>query len=713
MARRGIGHSAVGLALATLLLPEAALAQMRPTLSFYGVPGMVDMPAATMQADGALSVTSARFGGLGRSALTFQATPEIAATLRYSTVRNWNEALCPPDCTGINAENPLYDSALDLRVLLAREGAYLPALTLGLQDVTGTGLQTGEYLVATKTLLPNLRVSAGLGWGRLGSYGSIGAPLGPRPVANGPGADGLDLHADQWFRGEVAPFAGVEWQFAPNWGVKAEYSSDAYAEEAGLRGTFDHRSPFNFGVEYQRGEMMRFGAYSLYGAELGLAVQIMLNPAQRPTGGIGGTGPAPVKPRPVFAEAPELYAETWVSEPGVTALITGTLTDHLKRSNIVVEALALGPTTVQVRYRNLAYDAEAQAVGRVARAMTYTMPASVTTFEIVPMVNGIAAAKVTLRRSDVEALEFAPDAALALQSRAGIGDAGPAPASLTFNPDLYPKFSWALAPFARVRLFSNDVDFMADAGLRLSAKAEVVPGLVVSGAVTKIIGGTIRDTGPTPALGLPPVRSDLNAYDVNGDPALESLQAAWYGRLGTDLYGRLSVGYLERMFGGVSAEVLWKPQGRWACGVEASHVMQRDADQGLGFGDYDYAVTTAHVSTYLELGQGYHAQLDIGRYLAGDVGATLSMDRWFENGWKVGAFATLTDAGTGAMDQGIRLEVPLSWVTGRPSRRVTPLTLRSIGRNEGARLEVQGRLYETLAPAQAEGLGDQWGRFWK
>ena len=713
MVRRGSGQFLVGLALAAALPPGTAVAQMRPTLNFYGVPGIVDMPSATMQADGALSVTSTRFAGIGRTALTFQVLPQLAATLRYSTIRNWNDAVCPPECTGINADDTLYDRALDLRLLLAREGAFLPAVTLGLQDVTGTGLQSGEYLVATKTILPNLRLSAGLGWGRFGTEGSIGAPFGPRPPNGGPGADGFDLHADQWFRGDVAPFAGAEWQFAPDWGVKAEYSSDNYAEEAGLRGGFERRSPFNFGIEYQRGDMLRFGAYSLYGSEIGLSMQIMLNPGQRPTGGIGGTGPEPVKPRPVFADQPELYADTWVTEPGVDSLITETLTSHLKRSNIVVEALALGPTTVQVRFRNLAYDAEAQAVGRVARAMTQTMPASVTTFEIVPVVGGIPATKVTLRRSDVEALEFAPDGAAALRVRAGIGDAGPKPERLTFNPDLYPKFSWAVSPFARVRLFSGEVDFMADAGLRLSARAEVLPGLVFSGAVTKIVAGTIRDIGAAPSSVLPPVRSDLNLYDVDGDPALENLQAAWYGRLGTDLYGRVTVGYLERMFGGLSAEVLWRPQGRWAFGAETSYVMQRDADQGLGFGGYDYAVTTAHLSTYLELGRGYHAQIDVGRYLAGDVGATVSLDRWFENGWKVGGFATLTDAGTGAFDQGIRLEVPVSWITGRPSRKVTPLTLRSQGRNEGARLDVQGRLYETLSPAQTEGLDGQWGRFWK
>ena len=36
-------------------------------------------------------------------------------------------------------------------------------------------------------------------------------------------------------------------------------------------------------------------------------------------------------------------------------------------------------------------------------------------------------------------------------------------------------------------------------------------------------------------------------------------------------------------------------------------------------------------------------KVDAGRYLAGDWGATFALDREFDNGWKVGAYFTLTD----------------------------------------------------------------------
>ncbi|WP_197470914.1 YjbH domain-containing protein, partial [Sulfitobacter sp. HI0054] len=75
------------------------------------------------------------------------------------------------------------DRSFDLRYLLKKEDAFWPAITVGLQDFAGTGIYAGEYVVATKTfdntLLPGrVKVTGGLGWGRLGSHGSIGAPFG-------------------------------------------------------------------------------------------------------------------------------------------------------------------------------------------------------------------------------------------------------------------------------------------------------------------------------------------------------------------------------------------------------------------------------------------------------------------------------------------------------------------------------------------------------
>jgi hypothetical protein len=129
-------------------------------------------------------------------------------------------------------------------------------------------------------------------------------------------------------------------------------------------------------------------------------------------------------------------------------------------------------------------------------------------------------------------------------------------------------------------------------------------------------------------------------------------------------------------------------------------------------------VTTGHLSAYYDMGQGYQAQLDLGRYLAGDWGGTLTLERRFENGWAVSAFATLTDVpfdefGEGSFDKGIRLTIPVGWVSGQATRDASSLTIRPVLRDGGARLDVDGRLYETLRPASGAELSDGWGRFWR
>ncbi|MGB0903412.1 MAG: YjbH domain-containing protein, partial [Mangrovicoccus sp.] len=195
------------------------------------------------------------------------------------------------------------------------------------------------------------------------------------------------------------------------------------------------------------------------------------------------------------------------------------------------------------------------------------------------------------------------------------------------------------------------------------------------------------------------------------------LTGAYYTQPGRDLYGRLTVGYLETMYGGISSELLWAPSdSRLAFGGELNYVEQRDFDGGLGF--QDYSIWTGHASAYYRVTDDFFVQLDAGRYLAGDYGGTVTIERVFTNGWRVGAFATFTDVsaedfGEGSFDKGLTMTVPLGWLFGKSSSVIQPLTLRPITRDGGARLRVDGRLYETIEPSQNHRLEQQWGRFWR
>jgi opacity protein-like surface antigen len=577
-----------------------------------------------------------------------------------------------------------------------------------LQDLTGQGLYSSEYVAATKTFGDKVKVTAGLGWGRLGTDGGIGSPFGSRPAVDPTGVPNVD----QWFRGEAAPFAGVEYKINDNWTLKGEYSSDAYVLEDSERGLIERDSPFNFGVEYQRSPYMRFGAYSLYGSEFALAFHIILDPKSRATGGIVGRAPVPVKARPARSADPEAYDAGWVTQPDAGPILRQNLAKRLAADGIAVEDLAYTADTVQVRIRNGRIDAGSQAIGRTARALSHVMPASVEVFEIVPVVNGIGASKVTIRRSDLEALEYTADNASLLRERVTVTDAGPAPAWSLGDEELYPKFRWSLRPVVRL---SEPME--GDIGLRLSGTYDMAPGWVLSGSIYKELASN-RDMSTSTST-LPHVRTDGSRYTEFGDPALEKLTLAWFARPAESLYSRVSVGYLERMHAGVSGELLWKPvDSQLALGAEVNYTRQRDTDGGLGFGEYDYDIVTGHVSAYYDFGNGYLGQLDVGRYLAGDVGATVSVDRVFANGWRVGAFATVTDVsaeefGEGGFDKGVRITIPFNWALGTETRRGLDLNFRPNGGDGGARVNVDDRLYQSIREYHTDGLDPDWGRVWR
>ncbi|MCF7702176.1 YjbH domain-containing protein [Loktanella sp. M215] len=119
----------------------------------------------------------------------------------------------------------------------------------------------------------------------------------------------------------------------------------------------------------------------------------------------------------------------------------------------------------------------------------------------------------------------------------------------------------------------------------------------------------------------------------------------------------------------------------------------------LGTGVYNTETVTGHASAYYDFDGGFLAQFDVGRYLAGDNGATLTLTRDFNNGFQVGAFATLTDVsfddfGEGAFDKGIFINLPVSWLSGKPSRGDRSLVLQPI-----------------LRDSDAQAVNDSWGRF--
>lgn len=685
-----------------------------PSLNFYGLPGMVDMPSGEMLPEGQFTTAFGYFAGQRRFTLAFQPTEWMTASFRYSGI---------PPLSGFSST--LYDRSFDVRLRLFKERGLWPEVTVGLQDLAGTGISSGEFIAATKkfgtapfgasSLPGRLKITAGLGWGRLGSYNSLGS-TGSRPVGTR-GLGGQPSY-DRWFRGPFAAFGGIEWQPNDRWGVKLEYSSDGYVRETqDPAGTpvFQRKSPINFGIEYQATRSTRLGAYYLYGSEIGLTAQIQLSPYV-PKLPLRSPAPYTVVPRPSRASNPAAWTTEWANSAGSAPALRDRLAPILQKEGLVLEALTVSAETAELRFRNRRYDSQAQAIGRAARAMTQAMPSSVEIFKLVPMSRGIPLSMVTIHRTDLETLQFDNYAADTMLVETRFSDAGPLPENAVLADSLYPDFSWSLGPYFSPAYFDPVQPIRLDVGVDLRGTYKPSPGWVIAGTLRQRIAGNIAGGRVSPSE-LPPVRTDQSLY-AQYSTTLQNLYVARYWRPGREVFARVSAGYFEYGYGGLSTELLWKPvNNQLALGVEANYALKRDFNQGFGF--QDYRVATGHASAYYTFDNGFHAQVDVGRYLAGDVGATFAIDRVFNNGWVVGGFFTKTNVsaeefGEGSFDKGIRFRIPLNWMLGnKPSKRAIGTTIRPIQRDGGARMHVPGRLYGQVRGAHRKALSDQWPRFWE
>lgn len=690
------------------LLLHPASAETVPGLSLYGVPGHVEMPSAEVLPDGTFAFSvNAHDGGVARGNLVFQITPRLTGTFRYSYMDGYSDE-------GWS----LYDRSFDLRYQIMAEdpAGWRPAVAVGLQDFGGTGVFGAEYVVASKRLAEGkVLASAGLGWGRFGSYGGFRNPLAlfSDRFEDRPAGGGLDdtgkVKFDRFFRGDAAVFFAIDWQVSDRLSLSVEYSSDAMTTEVERLG-FEHRMPVNLGLAYRTGHGGVIEAALLSGSALALSYSVTLDPAKPPAP--SGHEPGPPLVSPGSAET----LASWGPLPDETR--RARVAQALKEQGITLEGMRIDGDTAVVAVSNTAWPATPQAWGRSFRVLSREMPAGVTTFRLRSHVRDLPVTELTLTRDDLEELEHAPDGAwqawVRSQSRDAHGAPGGAPDPRMNRDEL---FSWRLTPYAVPSLFDPDSPLRLDVGAQLSGEWTPVRGLYLSGAIRQKVFGNVGDATRESDSILPHVRSDATLYYRNDGPTIPWLTAEYFGRPGEDLYSRVSLGLLETMYGGVSGELLWAPSDRrYALGLELNYVKQRDFDGGFGFQDYD--ILTGHASGYLDLGRGFGGQIDVGRYLAGDWGATFSMTRRFGNGVEVGAFFTLTDVsfddfGEGAFDKGIVLSMPLTWITGQPSQLRGGTVIRPIQRDGGARLSVRNRLYELTRDERDAARGERWGRFWR
>jgi hypothetical protein len=687
----------VAMGVAGLCLAGSAKSEV-PALSTYGTPGLVELPTAEVFDDGTLSFGIAYSGITLRNTATFQVFPRIQGSFRYSIT---DEFFMSDPLAG---SGDLYDRSFDIQILVSKESDGFPAVAIGLRDFLGTGILSSEYVVATKTMTEGLAISGGLGWGRLAGRNSFDNPLSFLGLESedrdtGFTGTGGQVEAARWFQGRAAFFGGVNWNVADNISVQLEYSPDIYLQETRFGG-LAIKSPFNAALEFRYNDNLSGKLYLIGGENFGVQFNYALDSKARNIPGGREPAPASIVPRSSLAAA------SWNLDGPTT--VNDMLRDRLMAEGLRLSSAEISVSAATVIVQNNRWDVEAQAAGRAARVMANTLPPEIEEFTIVFQKRGLPISAVTTARSDLEDLQYDYDATWRSLARAEIEDASSAVQD-------QPKLEYRFGPYTALSFFDPQSPIRADFGAQLDVSYQAVPGLTFDGRFRYPFAGNLGDTVRESDSVIERVRSESFLFAQESELEINRLTAEYLWRPAPDTFARVTTGYLENQYGGVSTEVLWSPiRSRFALGAEVNYARQREFDMLLGFQDYD--VVTGHASAYYDLGNGFHTQVDLGRYLAGDWGGTLTVNREFNNGVKVGGYFTLTDVpfgdfGEGSFDKGLRIEIPFSFITGQPSRRVFGQTIQPILRDGGARLNVQNRLYPLVRDYRGPELSDGWGRY--
>ena len=368
----------------------------------------------------------------------------------------------------------------------------------------------------------------------------------------------------------------------------------------------------------------------MYGDTVGVNVVLSGNPLKPPVPQNIGQGPLPVNPRPANAN----MSTDWADNPSARAQLIEAIGDALDDEELTLEEIKLTGSSVEVFIVNRQINQAPKAIGRATRILAIGMPYSVETFRITPVENGLATTTVTIDRSEYEEQINRPDAGQQSWETVGIKGGLPVLAGGdVWRRDVYPLVNWAILPLPSFQFFGGNEGFKPQLSAELRGNVRVNRGLSFSAQVRQPFLGVFEedtdDVGKPRAL--PPVRRQSGFYYAGWNPKLIRLTGDYLFKLNRDTYARASIGQLERAFGGVSTEVLWKPvEQNWGIGAELNWVAQRDYDTPFGFGHYDYNVVMGNASLYWDTGwYGLEAQLDAGRYLAGDWGATMTIQRIF------------------------------------------------------------------------------------
>ena len=683
---------------------------LRPSQMDFGGVGLMQMPTARMSKEGEFNFSFTNSNEYTFYNVSLQVLPWLETTIRYTTVSD-----IPYDPSFPEVDNEKTDKGIDLKVRLLEESKFIPELSVGMRDFAGTGLFDGEFIVATKrysnTKLGTFDFTLGLGWGYLGTRDNISSPTckisdnfctRPDDFVSTGGTSNID----RLFKGPTALFGGIEYQTLHEpLRFKVEYDSNNYSEdfpvvEAGVDMT--PHTPWNFGVLYRLGHMADLRLSYERGDTLVAGVSLYTN----------------------FNEMPSFWRDTPTPEVNddqpdqLSDVDWERVTKELdKVAGYQNAQLYVSENTVSVVGEQKKYRDRNEAHEKAAAVLYNEMPDNIDTFTINERSRGLLGDQTVISKDKYR--DFAqvnyinPNIEDATSTSSNKPQGKPA-------YDGFERFDWGFAPKLAQTLGNPEDFYLFSVGLSGNASYWLTDNLEIGGSLYWDWYNNydkFNYVTPPDGTSVPRVRTMFRAYQNEHAVTMSNLQLTWFQEYSDTMDQQFYAGYLESMFAGVGTEFLYRPKGaNWALGADVNLVSQRDPESYFGVYDEKWQHIpeygrpfqvvdkgfTGFVSGYYypqwDFLQDLMIQVDVGQFLAGDVGTQVNVSKQFKSGVIAGAFASISDLsadefGEGSFTKGFYISIPFDIMTVKPSNNRANFSWQPLTRDGGQKL---GRKYSLI-----------------
>lgn len=680
-----------------------------PTANMMGQLGLNTVPSARMDKAGTFRATLSREHPYTHATLGMQMTDHLFVALRQTSQSH----------SFLGNSDHLYPG-LDLKWSVVDERRYRPQIAIGLQSALGHKRMAAEYVALSKRYQA-IDFTFGFGWGRLASGSSLPNPALFQSLSghSSRALDGENPNTPHdWFRGDMGLLGGIDYA-TPITGlsVKADISTDTWTAEKTADPDIKTPATWSVGVSYRPTDWMDTGLAYMGGDTVMARISFSPSLAAWPRRDLSSLTPQ-ISLRPHRSDEGFFTSDDSADDEESDEDTALSIEQRLGLSGIFVDGTTSSATLTLPDHQSTPF-----AIGEAARYLANMSGTTAESLTLHLRQNGLQGNDITLNRTDLERAFLYHHGSPEEIWRTTIFSAPPpTPHSLARylaeSQNSRRPTGFKLDLIHDISLSEDDSGILYRSGLRGSWGRFFGRHFLSFHSLRLNIADNLKSLNTYRPLSLLPVRADIDTLTRNR-LMLEREFLTGFVTPARDTHAALTFGYLEEMYMGLVGEVLYRPFGKnWAIGAEADMAFKRDPYSFSALAPNGDHILSGFVNAYYDIPNSTTTlKASAGRYLAGDIGGSLSLTNTFRNGVTMAGDITATNTsdndvygGRTNIYTGIHLSIPLGgFVPFLPngSRMIT--NAAPLGRDRAQRLDNPVPLYDMTEPLSYRHITQYWG----